>query len=154
MDEWKLPWNGGCRCGQTRLQVSAPPLLTSVCHCIGCQRMTASAFSLSLSIPSEGFAVTAGEPVIGGLHGATRHYFCPHCMSWMFTRPEGMDQFVNVRSSMLDEYGWFVPFVEFWTQEGLPWAKTPAMYCYETQPEFVAFGKLIEEFSRYGPRPT
>lgn len=25
--------------------------------------------------PTEGFAVIKGEPVIGGLHGATRHYF-------------------------------------------------------------------------------
>ena len=31
--------------------------------------------------------MTKGEPVIGGLHGAeSHHYFCPHCMSWMFTR--------------------------------------------------------------------
>ena len=103
MSEWNLPWEGGCRCGQVRLRVSAPPLLTMACHCTGCQRMTASAFSLSAGFPSEGFTVTKGEPVIGGLHGTTRHYFCPHCMSWMFTRPEGFDWFVNLRATMLDD---------------------------------------------------
>jgi hypothetical protein len=54
--------------------------------------------------------VTKGEPVIGGLHGATRHYFCPHCMSWMFTRAEGFDWFVNLRATMLDDPSWFTPF--------------------------------------------
>ena len=56
--------------------------------------MSASAYSLSAAIPAEGFEVVQGEPVVGGLRGATRHYFCPHCMSWMFTRPEGVDWIV------------------------------------------------------------
>ena len=95
MPDWKLPWNGACRCGRVKLRVGAPPIMTAACHCTGCQRMSASAFSLSVGIPSDGFLVTEGEPVLGGLHGSTRHYFCPHCLSWMFTRPEGMDFFVK-----------------------------------------------------------
>ena len=103
MRDWNLPREGGCRCGQVRIRVSAPPLVTMACHCTGCQKMSSSAFSLSAAIAAEAFAVTKGEPVIGGLHGATQHYFCPHCMSWMFTRPEGLDWFVNFRSTMLDD---------------------------------------------------
>ena len=154
MTEWKLPWDGGCRCGQTRIRVSQPPLLAAACHCTGCQRMSASAFSLTLAIPSEGFDVTAGNPVIGGLHGPTRHFFCPHCMSWMFTRPEGMDEFVNLRPSMLDDHNWFVPFIEVWTQERLAWAGTPAVHSFATQPEFENYAKLLEEFARQGAHPA
>ncbi len=106
MAQLTLPQEGRCRCGQVRFRITAPPLLTMACHCTGCQRMTGSAFSLSAAIPSEGFAVTQGEPVIGGLHGPSRHYFCPHCLSWLFTRPEGLDHFVNVRSTMLDDPAW------------------------------------------------
>src|SRR5688572_28276430 len=80
-----LPWEGGCRCGQVRFRISAPPVLTGACHCIGCQRMTRGAFSLAVVVSDEAFEVTEGEPVIGGLHGEVPHYFCPHCMSWMFT---------------------------------------------------------------------
>ena len=69
MDEWKLPWEGGCRCGAVRIRVTKPPLLAMACHCTGCQRMSASAFSLTLTLPADGFAVTRGEPVIGGLQG-------------------------------------------------------------------------------------
>ena len=75
MKDWKLPWEGGCRCGEVRFRVSAPPLLTAACHCTGCQRMSSSAYSLSAAIPSDGFEVTQGEPVLGGLKGSTRHYF-------------------------------------------------------------------------------
>ena len=52
------PLEGGCRCGRVRLLIGAPPLLTMACHCTGCQRMSASAFSLSAAIPSEAFTVS------------------------------------------------------------------------------------------------
>jgi len=147
MTEWNLPWQGGCRCGQVRLEVSAPPLLTAACHCKGCQRMSASAFSLSAAIPTAGFAVTKGQPVIGGLHGAAGHQFCPHCMSWMFTRSEGMEHFVNLRATMLDDSSWFAPFIETWTLERLPWARTPAVHSFEKFPPMEAFAGFIEEFA-------
>lgn len=153
MDGWNLPWVGGCRCGETRLKVTAPPLLASACHCTGCQKMSASAYSLTLTIPSDGFAVTTGSPVIGGLHGATRHYFCPRCKSWMFTKPDGLDEFVNMRPSMLDEHGWFAPYIEVWTREKLPWAATQAVHSYGEQPALDDYMNLTKEFAARGAKP-
>lgn len=148
MAKWKLPMTGGCRCGQVRLKIDAVPLLTMACHCTGCQRMSASAFSLSVAIPSEGFSVTDGKPVIGGLHGEAHHYFCPYCMSWMFTRSEGLDFFVNVRATMIDDPSWFTPFVETWTSEKLPWATTPAVHSYSKLPSMEAYEGLMKEFAQ------
>jgi hypothetical protein len=142
-----LPAEGVCRCGRIRLKISAPPLLTMACHCSGCQRMSASAYSLSAAIPSEAFAITQGEPVIGGLHGTSRHFFCRYCMSWMFTRPEGLDWFVNLRPTMLDEPGWFTPFIETWTSEKLPWASTPAVHSYEALPALADYEQLTRDFA-------
>ena len=102
--------------------------------------MTASAHSLTLTVPAAGFRVTQGEPVIGGLHGPTRHFGCGHCLSSVFTRPEGMDGFVNLRATMLDQQGWFVPFVEVRRDEMLPWAGTPAPHRYPSDPDFAARG--------------
>ena len=154
MSDWKLPWRGGCRCEDVRIEVTAPPLLTAACHCTGCQRMTASAFSLSMALPSDGFRVTRGEPVLGGLQGATRHFFCGSCKSWMFTRPEGMDELVVLRPSMLDEHGWFEPFAEFWTREKLPWARTSARHSFEASIEPEAFAPLLADFAEDGVRPA
>lgn len=145
------PAEGGCRCGRVRIRLSAAPILTMACHCTGCQKMTASAFSLSAAIPVEGFEVTAGEPVIGGLHEAARHYFCGWCMSWMFTRMEGLDWFVNVRTTMLDDPSGLAPFAESWTSEKLDWATTPARHSYPGFPPMEAFPGLMEEYAKSGP---
>jgi hypothetical protein len=145
-----LPMEGRCRCGQVVVRITAPPLLTMACHCTGCQRMSASAFSLSAAIPSAGFAVAAGAPVVGGLHGAARHEFCPHCKSWMFTRPAGMDAFVNLRPTMLDDPAWFSPFVETYTCEKLPWATTPAVRSFEKFPALEDFEGLIKAYAARG----
>jgi len=64
---------GHCRCRQVQFEVTANPLVTMVCHWTGCQRMTGSAYSLSALYRSDQFRLIQGEPVIGGLHGATRH---------------------------------------------------------------------------------
>jgi hypothetical protein len=110
--------------------------------------MSASAYSLSAAVPTDGFAVSKGEPVVGGLRGATRHYFCAYCMTWMFTRPEGFDQFVNLRPTMLDDASWFVPFIETMTSEKLPWAATPAVHSFEKFPPIDAYLRLTEEFAQ------
>ena len=147
MSELTLPAQGGCRCGAVRFEITAAPLLTMACHCKGCQRMTGSAYSLSAAIPSDGFRVTEGEPVIGGLHGPTRHYFCGHCMSWLFTRPDGLDWLVNLRATMLDDAAWFEPFVETCTAEGLAWATTPAVYSFEGMPAMEDIERVSEDYA-------
>jgi len=110
--------------------------------------MTASAFSLSALYTSDNFEVVEGDPVLGGLHGATRHFFCPHCMSWLFTRPEGMDAFVNVRTAMLEGAADLPPFIETWTREKIPWAATPAVHSFETLPSMERYPELVAEFAR------
>ncbi len=149
MPSINLPIEGSCRCGEVRLKISAPPLVTMACHCRGCQKMSASAFSCSAAIPSEGFEVTAGEPVIGGAHGdQTHHYHCPRCKSWLFTRPVGMDWFVNVRPTMLDDASWFAPYVETYTSTGFAWARTGAARSFPEFPPLEAYRELVEEYSK------
>ncbi len=151
-DAWKLPWVGHCRCERVSLRISAAPILSSACHCPGCQRMSASAFSLTVLIPTHGFEVS-GEVVVGGQHGAAQHMFCSHCLSWMFTRPAGVDAFVNVRPTMLDERSWFEPFIETCTSEKLPWASTPARHSFPGFPETSLYEPLMREFAERSGRP-
>ena len=51
MADWKLPMHGGCRCGNVRFTISQPPMFTAVCHCTGCQKMSASAYSTNVAVP-------------------------------------------------------------------------------------------------------
>ncbi len=111
--------------------------------------MSASAFSLSAAIPAEAFAVTLGEPIRGGLRcGPLHHFFCPVCMSWMFTRIDGME-FVNLRPTMLDDARWYVPFIETWTREKLPWATTLAVHSFEEFPSPDRFAGLLGDYAAW-----
>ena len=147
MTECPQKTHGQCRCGQVQFEIAVGPLMTMACHCSGCQKMSSSAFSLSSLYPSAAFEITEGEPVIGGMHGPTRHFFCPYCMTWLFTRPEGLDDFVNVRTTMLDDLPTEPPFLEANTDEKLPWAVTSAVYSYGTVPAMDDFPDLLAKFA-------
>lgn len=151
MPGWSLPMEGGCRCNTVRIRITQQPLLTMACHCTGCQKMSASAYSLSMAIPTAGFEVIAGETVIGGLHGDHgHHHHCDWCKSWMFTRIEPDMGFVNVRPTMLDDAMWFAPFIESYTSEALPWATTPAKHSFAQFPAMEEYGPLTAEFAAQG----
>lgn len=154
MDDWKLPWEGGCRCDRVRLRVTEAPLMTMACHCNGCQRMSASAFSLTMIVPASGFAVTEGDVVVGGIHGADgQHMFCDHCKTWMFTRVTAMPELVNLRPTMLDSHAWVAPYAETFTKNRLPWARTGAVKSFEEFPPMEQYQSLIQEFAKAGGRP-
>lgn len=142
------PVIGACRCGRVEIAVTAPPIMTSACHCRGCQRMSASAYSLTAMFPSDAFRVSKGVVVRGGIRGPQlEHNFCPDCMSWMFTRIIGVDDFVNVRPTMFDDPRWTRPFIETMTAERLPWAETPARHSYPGFPPVEDYGRLMAEFA-------
>jgi hypothetical protein len=138
---------GHCRCGRVQFEVSAAPLITMACHCTGCQRMTSSAFSLSSLFPASAFSLTVGEPVIGGLHGSARHYFCEYCMSWLFTRPAGVEDMVNVRATLLENARDYRPFMETFVDEKLPWATTGAKYSFSRFAPPEQFPELLQAYA-------
>lgn len=94
------------------------------------------------------FSVTRGDPVIGGLRAKeAQHFFCPDCMTWMFTKFDDALPFVNVRPTMLDDCGWFVPFIETYNSEKLAWASTPAKHSFEAFPPPESFESLAWEYA-------
>jgi hypothetical protein len=50
----KLPRTGGCQCGTIRYEITQEPQSAVTCHCLDCQRLTGSAFSLGIVVPEEG----------------------------------------------------------------------------------------------------
>ena len=139
---------GGCRCGQLRIRVNQPPLFTAACHCRGCQRMTGGPYSLTVAVPEAGFDVIAGEPVIGGLHGDDIHHLhCPHCLSWVFSRPVGAD-FVNVRTPMLDDASGLAPFFETCTRDRMEGVRIDVARSYDGFPPLEEFRTLLKRFAQ------
>ncbi len=145
---WNFPLNGSCLCGKIRFEITQNPMLTLACHCKGCQQMTASAFSLTVAVPSNGFEITKGKPIIGGLHKPqSRYYHCDWCKNWIFTQPRPDIGFTSVRAMMLDDTDWFEPYIEVWTTEKLSWVTIPAKHSFESQPKMSAYAPIIDEFA-------
>ena len=65
-----------------------------------------------------------------------------------------MDFFVNLRATMLDEHGWFRPYLEVWTDHALPWALTGAPKSYATEPDLPEYQELMTGFAAEGARPA
>lgn len=148
------PLEGSCRCGAIRMEISAPPLLTCACHCKGCQKMSSSAFSLTAVTPATAFRVSDGDPVVGGAKcDELSHFFCPDCMTWMFTRITGFDDFVNVRTPLFDDAALNEPFMETQTAEKLPWATTPAKHSFERFPSIEEFQQLMATYATQQSAP-
>lgn len=91
------------------------------------------------------------EPVIGGMHGELRHYFCPHCLSWIFTRAEMLGPLINIRLTMLDGAADLPPLIETCVSEKLPWVSLPAAHSFDKFPPMEDFPKLIAEFAETAP---
>lgn len=143
----QLPATGTCRCGRVRLRVTKPAMLSMACHCHGCQKMTGSAFSLSLALPADGVEVVEGELIRGGLQEEHSHLYCAFCKSWVMTRPAGLDWLVNLRPSVLDPHADFVPFIETCTDARLAWASTPARHSYAGFPSMEDYQPLVEAYA-------
>ena len=154
MTNWRLPWSASCLCGRVKMRVTAPPLISAACHCTGCQKLTSGPYSLSLMLPESGFEVLEGETVLGGEHRPeSRHHYCAHCKSWLFTTGDLMPGMVNFRPTMLEDASWVVPFVDMMVAEKLPGVVTGAARSYPGWPPPEDYGALMEAFARDGARP-
>jgi len=152
-DNWNLPWSASCLCGQVKMQVTQAPMLAIACHCKGCQKLTSSTYSPALILPANGFEIIEGTPVLGGLHGAHKQYYCDHCKSWLFTRPAGMEAIINLRATILDDASWVVPFIDIETADKLPGVITGAQFSFEGTPPTDKFIEISAQYAKEGSRP-
>ncbi len=141
-----LPIEGACMCGECRMRVSIAPIITMACHCKGCQKLSASAFSLTAMVPADAFELIKGATRIGALHGDNPYHYCAKCLNWLYTSLASAP-FVNVRPTMFDAPQWSTPFIESYISEKLPWAKTPARHSFEQFPAPDMYGSLMAAYA-------
>ena len=123
----KLPQTGGCQCGKVRYEVIEAPLNVYTCHCLDCQRLTSSAFSLGVVVPETGFRLTGIEPrSLQRMADSGRtniRLVCPECGSWVSGMPR--DGVVRLRGGTLDDTSWLLPTRHIWTRSKQAWVAIP-----------------------------
>lgn len=138
---------GGCRCGQLRYRIAQDgPLLNYVCHCLDCQKSTASAFADQLivmtdALATEGRCTTVEYPRPTG--GVSTHYHCPDCLSRVYNLNSQRPGMAIVRAGTLDDPSALVPFAHLWTKRKRTWIAIPeGIATFEENPDPAAFMAL------------
>jgi hypothetical protein len=143
-----LPFTGGCVCGRVRYESRSRPLSVSICHCKTCQARTGSAFSMTMPVPREGFALTRGATITRDLPGGSgaihTQHFCEHCLSRLYTEPRAHPGIVYLRPGTLDDTSWIKPVAQIWTQSEQPWAHVEGLQAFEQAP--ADWSELIEAY--------
>ena len=87
----KLPQTGGCQCGKVRYEITEEPELVYTCHCLDCQRLTSTAFSLGIVVTEKGFRLMGLEPRqlqrTADSGRVNIRLVCPECGSWICGMP-------------------------------------------------------------------
>ncbi len=121
--------HGGCQCGALRYEVSARPLRVYVCHCRACQRQSASAFGISVIVPTQALRLTEGEPRIWSRptdSGRTLDCaFCPACGTRLWHQGREASGTVSIKGGSLDEPVDLGKAVHIWTARALPGVVIP-----------------------------
>ena len=98
---------GRCQCGEIRYESIGEPIALYICHCLECQKQSASAFGISLDVPKIGFRVTQGIPNYWSRTTDSgkklRCLFCSTCGSRLWHEPESMQGAISIKVGSLDE---------------------------------------------------
>ena len=54
--------DGACQCGKITYEAEIDPQDVSICHCTDCQRLTGTAYRVTVSTQRGQFQITSGEP--------------------------------------------------------------------------------------------
>lgn len=135
----KIPAKGSCQCGNINYEVTEQPLVTVACHCSDCQKLSTSAFSVSIIMKRSGFEVTGNlksweRPTDAG--GVAVCWFCPDCGNRIYHENPAMQEFIRLKPGTLEDTSALKPQAHVWTCRQQPWmAKINDLPKIEKQPD-------------------
>jgi hypothetical protein len=119
----KVPFTGGCLCGNIRYECSATPIVMGNCHCRDCQRATGTAFAAALLVPRDAMTITGDAKyyeVTGDSGGIVGRGFCPNCGSRLFSQPP-VPGLMGIMAGSLDDPSEFQPRMDCYAASAQPW---------------------------------
>jgi hypothetical protein len=139
----KLPASGSCQCGNVNYEVTSEPLVTVACHCRDCQKLSTSAFSVSMILNRSGFKILSGElkswerPTEAG--GVAVCWFCPDCGNRIFHENPEMPDVIRLKPGTLEDTSVLEPQAHVWTCREQQWLNRFAtLPKFEQQPDVAA----------------
>ena len=118
---------GGCHCGSIAYEAEIDPDKVRICHCTDCQRLSGTAFRISVGTPEADFTLLSGSPrtyVKTAESGARRaQVFCPDCGSQTYATSADDDgpKILNLRTGTIDQRDRLTPKSQIWRRSAQPW---------------------------------
>jgi hypothetical protein len=118
-------------------EITEAPQLVYTCHCVDCQRLTSSAFSMGIVVPDRAFRLMGLEPRqlqrTADSGRINTRLVCQECGCWIWGMPRNGVR--RVRAGTLDDASWLRPTAHFWTRSKQPWITLPeGDQSFKTQP--------------------
>lgn len=134
-----FPVAGGCLCGAVRYTLSGPPLAVYNCHCKDCQRLSGGTHTMSMVVPRDRLALTAGalkpQRKVADSGRVATMFLCADCGALIWNEPESAPDVRVLKPGTLDDMSWAVPVGNIWTASRAPWAEIDGgLLNFERQP--------------------
>jgi hypothetical protein len=119
--------DGRCLCGSVRYSCDAEPVVTAICHCPHCQKLSGGPFSLSVAVPRDSLRIEgltlktfddfgeSGRPV--------RRLFCGNCGSPIVSYSDAIPDLAFIKAGTLEDTSWLDPTAEIWCETAQPWVE-------------------------------
>jgi len=119
---------GGCQCGAVRYVLSVDQLVAYTCHCRECQKQAASAFGISVPVPSNRLHIQGAmnvyrRPTDSGAN--TDCWFCKICGSRLYHQGDRETDWVTLKGGTLDRSDLIKPSAHIWVKRKQPWVILP-----------------------------
>lgn len=123
--------DGQCHCGTVTYEAEIQPDEVGICHCTDCQRLTGSAFRVTVSTPASQFRLTGNMPKRyekRADNGALRlQFFCGDCGSPIYTTGVGKDAVtIGIRWGSINQRGDLKPQHQIWCRSAVGWLDSVA----------------------------
>lgn len=120
--------DGACQCEKITYEAEVDLQDVAICHCADCQRLTGTAYRVTVSTQRSQFHTTSGEPklyVKTADNGRRRlQFFCSDCGSPIYTTGENEDaEQVGIRLGTVNQRRGLKPHSQIWCSSALAWAQ-------------------------------
>lgn len=138
MKEIKYPIKGSCQCGNVTYELLEPPTMIVACHCIACQKLSTSAFSITAMVHSDNvkFKGKMSEwSRVAGSGNISSAKFCPSCGNRLYHFNPSEPEKIKLKPSTLSDTRIINPTAHIWVSEKQDWYKIPnGMKVFDKQP--------------------
>ncbi|PWY76024.1 DUF636 domain protein [Aspergillus sclerotioniger CBS 115572] len=83
---------GSCFCNNIRIEYTGQLLISGLCHCLDCRKLTGAPYSYNYIVKTSGLKVSGTVKEVAKTSSSDRNYFCPECGTPVFSRKEGANE--------------------------------------------------------------